>query len=133
MHDAGRVLILLIALVLNLSALGTASAGDWPKDSIVKENSESPDGHYAVLVQSMGAATEQEDNESGVYLADLKEPHNVGKDRQSRLFRTSKPSRFGQGEAEQIARLKTRDTAHSIEEKSKLTESRIKTLQDLLW
>jgi hypothetical protein len=45
--------------------LGTASAGDWPKDYIVKENSESPDGHYAVLVQSMGAATEQEDNESG--------------------------------------------------------------------
>jgi len=42
-------------------------------------------------------------------------------------------NRFAKVKQEQIAWLKTRDPAHSTEEKSKLTESRIKTLQDLLW
>src|SRR6266513_2113280 len=78
MPDAGRVLIPLIALALNLSALGIAAAGDWPKNHVVQENSESPDGHYAVLVQSMDAATEQEDNERGVYLADVKSHTTLG-------------------------------------------------------
>lgn len=78
MRHTGRALILLIALALNLSALGIAAAGDWPRDYVVKENSESPDGHYAVLVQSMDAATGQEDNESGVYLADVKSHTTLG-------------------------------------------------------
>ena len=43
------------------------------------------------------------------------------------------PVRFAKVKQEQIAWLKTRDAARSIEEKSKLTESRIKILQDLLW
>jgi uncharacterized protein YecT (DUF1311 family) len=34
---------------------------------------------------------------------------------------------------EQVAWLKTRDDAHLVDEKSQLTESRIKTLQNLLW
>jgi hypothetical protein len=34
---------------------------------------------------------------------------------------------------EQIAWLKTREAAQSVEEKSKLTENRIRTLQELLW
>jgi hypothetical protein len=42
-------------------------------------------------------------------------------------------SRFAKVKQEQVAWLKTRDAAHPVEEKSKLTESRIKTLQDLLW
>jgi uncharacterized protein YecT (DUF1311 family) len=42
-------------------------------------------------------------------------------------------SRFAKVKQDQIAWLKTRDDAHSVEEKSKLTENRIKTLQDLLW
>lgn len=42
-------------------------------------------------------------------------------------------NRFARVKQEQIAWLKTRDAARSSEEKSKLTESRIKTLQDLLW
>ena len=42
-------------------------------------------------------------------------------------------NRFTNVKQEQIAWLKTRDAARSSEEKSKLTESRIKTLQDLLW
>ena len=42
-------------------------------------------------------------------------------------------NRFAKVKQEQIEWLKTRDAAHSVEEKSKLTETRIKTLQDLLW
>jgi hypothetical protein len=41
--------------------------------------------------------------------------------------------RFAEVKQEQIVWLKTRDAAGSVEEKSKLTESRIKTLQELLW
>jgi uncharacterized protein YecT (DUF1311 family) len=41
--------------------------------------------------------------------------------------------RFAKVKQEQIAWLKTRDAAQSVEEKAKLTESRIKTLQELLW
>ena len=78
MRHTGRALILLIAPALNLCALEIAAPGDWPKDYVVKENSESPDGHYAVLVQSMDAATGQEENESGVYLADVKSNTTMG-------------------------------------------------------
>jgi len=42
-------------------------------------------------------------------------------------------NRFAKVKQEQIEWLKTRDAAHSVEEKSKLTETRIKTLQALLW
>jgi len=78
MHDAWRGLILFIALALTLSASGTAAAGDWPKDYVVEENSESPDGRYAVLVQSTDAATAQDDNQSSVYLADVKSHTTLG-------------------------------------------------------
>jgi uncharacterized protein YecT (DUF1311 family) len=78
MHNAGRVFVLLVAAALNFSELGIAAAGDWPKDYVVKENSESPDGRYAVLVQSMDAATAQEDNESSVYLADVRNHTTLG-------------------------------------------------------
>jgi uncharacterized protein YecT (DUF1311 family) len=78
MHNAGGILILVIAVALNLSALAIAAGGDWPKDYVVKENSVSPDGHYTVLVQSMDAASEQEDNESRVYLADVKSHTTLG-------------------------------------------------------
>ena len=78
MRHTGRALILVIAPALNFCALGIAAPGDWPKDYVVKENSESPDGHYAVLVQSMDAATGQEENESGVYLADVKGHTTLG-------------------------------------------------------
>jgi len=42
-------------------------------------------------------------------------------------------NRFAKVKQEQVAWLKTREAAQSVEEKSKLTESRIKTLQNLLW
>jgi uncharacterized protein YecT (DUF1311 family) len=48
--------------------------------------------------------------------------------------RAVKPrDRFAKVKQEQLAWLKTRDAAQSVEEKSKLTESRIRTLQELLW
>jgi uncharacterized protein YecT (DUF1311 family) len=75
---AGRVLTVVIALALTLSALRTAAAGDWPKDYIVHENSESADGRYAVLVQSQDAALAEDDNESAVYLADTKAHATLG-------------------------------------------------------
>ena len=43
------------------------------------------------------------------------------------------PNHFGKVKQEQITWLKTRDAGKSVEEKSKLTENRIKALQDLLW
>jgi len=43
------------------------------------------------------------------------------------------PDRFAKVKQEQVAWLKTRDAVHSVEEKSKLTENRIRALQDLLW
>jgi hypothetical protein len=49
-----------------------AVAGDWPKDYVVQENSESSNGRYAVLVQSRDAAVENDSNRNDVYLADVK-------------------------------------------------------------
>ena len=43
------------------------------------------------------------------------------------------PDRFAKVKQEQIAWLKKRDAASSAAEKCKLTEARIKALQDLLW
>jgi uncharacterized protein YecT (DUF1311 family) len=43
------------------------------------------------------------------------------------------PDRFAKVKKEQIAWIKTRDTTHSIKGKSKLTEDRIRALQNLLW
>jgi len=43
------------------------------------------------------------------------------------------PDRFAKVKQEQVAWLRTRDAAHSVEEKSKLTDNRIRALQDLLW
>jgi uncharacterized protein YecT (DUF1311 family) len=77
-HVVERVLILLFALVLNLAASGNAASADWPPNYIVEENSASPDGRYAVLVQSQDAALAEDDNESAVYLADTKAHATLG-------------------------------------------------------
>jgi uncharacterized protein YecT (DUF1311 family) len=77
-HVVERVLILLFALVLNLAAWGIAVSADWPPNYIVEENSASPDGRYAVLVQSQDAALAEDDNESAVYLADTKAHATLG-------------------------------------------------------
>jgi hypothetical protein len=43
------------------------------------------------------------------------------------------PARFAKVEPEQTGWLKKRDAAQMAEEKSKLTEGRVRALQDLLW
>ncbi|HXY60866.1 MAG TPA: lysozyme inhibitor LprI family protein [Chthoniobacterales bacterium] len=53
-------------------ATSLAVAGEWPKDYVVQENSESPNGRYGVLVLSHDAAVENDSEESDVYLADVK-------------------------------------------------------------
>jgi hypothetical protein len=75
-RDAGRALVLL--LVLNLATSGIAAADDWPPNYIIHKNSESPDGRYAVLVQSQDTALVEDDNESAVYLADTKAYATLG-------------------------------------------------------
>ncbi len=71
-----RSLAIASALMLGLVS---ARGGDWPKDYIVREHSESPDGRYAVLVQTADAAEQQSSNESDVYLADVKNHTTLGK------------------------------------------------------
>lgn len=43
------------------------------------------------------------------------------------------PNRFAKAKQEEVVWVKARDSARSAEEKSKLTEERIRALQDLLW
>ena len=56
----------------------TVAAGDWPENYIVHEHSESPDGRYAMLVQSQDAALAEDHDESAVYLADSKAHATLG-------------------------------------------------------
>jgi hypothetical protein len=53
-------------------------AGDWPTNYVVRENSQSPDGRYVLLVETAEAADEQDTNESDVYLADAKAHTTLG-------------------------------------------------------
>jgi uncharacterized protein YecT (DUF1311 family) len=59
-------------------AASSAMAGDWPKDYVAEENSKSPNGRYAVLVQSQDVAIENDSDESHVYLADVKARATLG-------------------------------------------------------
>ena len=66
-----RVRILLFALSLNIGALRTVAAGDWPQDYVVHKDSESPDSRYGVLVLSHEAAVDNDQTERTPYLANL--------------------------------------------------------------
>ena len=54
-------------------------SGEWPEDYVVRENSQSPDGRYALLIQTADAAEAQESNEYDVYLADVEAHATLGK------------------------------------------------------
>ena len=69
-----RVLPAFSVLSLSYISLSSLFAGEWPEDYIVQENSTSPDGHYAVLVQTADASGDQND----VYLADVKAHTTLG-------------------------------------------------------
>ncbi|HWY39996.1 MAG TPA: lysozyme inhibitor LprI family protein [Chthoniobacterales bacterium] len=73
-----RVLLFPIAFSVLILKAAPLKAGEWPKDYIVREDSESPDGRYALLVQTADAADQQNSNESDVYLADVKAHTTLG-------------------------------------------------------
>lgn len=66
---------LLIIMFCSVLALASATAIDWPEDSVVHEGSESPDGHYGILVPGEEPNEEEWDN----YLANLKTHRILGK------------------------------------------------------
>jgi hypothetical protein len=68
-----------LAIAFSMLGLVYASGDDWPKDYIVRENSESPDGRYALLVQTADGAEKQNNNESDVYLANTNNHTTLGK------------------------------------------------------
>jgi uncharacterized protein YecT (DUF1311 family) len=87
MHDVGRVLLLLVTLTLNFSGSGTLTAGDWPKDYVVHENSESPDRRYGVIVFSKQAAIEHDQTDANTsYLANLQTRQTLGEIRGTDYF-----------------------------------------------
>lgn len=82
-----RVLILLFALTLRITASRTVAAGDWPQNYIVHKDSKSPNGHYAVLVLSKEAAIDQDQTEGNTtYLANLQTRQTIGEIRGTDYF-----------------------------------------------
>ena len=65
----------------------TVAAGDWPENYIVHEHSESPDGHYAVLVLSQQAAIDQDATDGNTtYLGNLQTGKTLGEIRGTDYF-----------------------------------------------
>ena len=85
MRYIGRVLIVPFVLSPNIAASRTHAA-DWPENYVVRENSESPDGQYGILVASMDAWEKDETLEETNYLANLKNHRLMGKIRGADYF-----------------------------------------------
>ena len=65
-HGASLVLLALVV------TFRTVAAGDWPENYIVHEHSESPDGHYGILVLSQQAVIDQDGTDGNItFLANL--------------------------------------------------------------
>jgi uncharacterized protein YecT (DUF1311 family) len=87
MHLVGRTLVALFTLGLNIGVSGSVSATDWPKDYIVHEGSQSPNGRYAILVLSKQAAIEQDQTEGNTtYLANTETRQVLGEIRGTDYF-----------------------------------------------
>ena len=87
MHLVGRALVALITLGLNIGVSSNVSATDWPKDYIVHEGSESPNGQYAILVLSKQAAIDQDQTEGNTtYLANRETRQLLGEIRGTDYF-----------------------------------------------
>jgi hypothetical protein len=71
--DAQR---LVISALLSFVACGSAAAIDWPKTYVVAEDTTSPDGKYALIVQSYEAG--RDDEERAVFLANIPEHKVIG-------------------------------------------------------
>jgi hypothetical protein len=70
---------LLVIVFCSVLLLASVRAAKWPEDYVVEENSESPNGRYALLIQTQDAAEEQENSEHSVYLANVKAHQVLGK------------------------------------------------------
>ena len=79
----GALLVLFALVVTSI----TVAAGDWPENYIVHQHSESPDGHYGVLVLSHQAAIDQDQTEgNSTYLANLQTRKTLGEIRGTDYF-----------------------------------------------
>jgi hypothetical protein len=76
-HTA-RILALLFGVSLNVGLSEPAAAVDWPDGYVVRENTASPDGRYAVLVPTMEAWEKDESLSEANYLADVKNHRVLG-------------------------------------------------------
>jgi hypothetical protein len=75
---------ILFALVVTFR---TVAAGDWPENYIAHEHSESPDGHYGILVLSQQAAIDQDETDGNItYLANLQTRKTLGEIRETDYF-----------------------------------------------
>ena len=80
-HGALLVLFVLVA------TLKPVAGGDWPENYIVHESSESPDGHYGILVLSQQAAIDQDQTDGNTtYLANLQTRKTLGEIRGTDYF-----------------------------------------------
>lgn len=76
MRLAQAALLLLFALLVTFR---TVNAGDWPENYIVDHHTESPHGHYGVLVLSHQFAIDQNKTEGNTtYLANLQTRQTLG-------------------------------------------------------
>jgi hypothetical protein len=77
-------LLVLFAFVVTSK---TVAAADWPENYIVHEHSESPDGHYGVLVLSQQAAIDQYKTDGNTtYLVNLQTRKTLGEIRGTDYF-----------------------------------------------
>lgn len=84
MRLAFGVSVVLFALI---ATIRTLAAVDWPENYIVHEHSESPDGHYGVLVLSHQAAVDQDETDGNIsYLANLQTRKILGEIRGTDYF-----------------------------------------------
>jgi len=80
-HGASFVLFALVV------TFRTVASGEWPENYIVHEDSESPDGHYGVLVLSQQAAIDQDETDGNTtYLANLQTRKTLGEIRETDYF-----------------------------------------------
>jgi len=119
-------------------------SGNWSQSSARKISSEqtdalqsSYDDNFAKhMIVATNPAQAPEDFTGSVFSSEEEKADALDKmmnDVYQAVRSVLPPDRFAKVKQEQVAWLRTRDAAHSVEEKSKLTENRIRALQDLLW
>jgi uncharacterized protein YecT (DUF1311 family) len=119
-------------------------SGNWSESSARKINSEQNDALQTAyddnfakhMIVAADPAQAPEDFSGSVFSSEQEKSDALDKmmnDVYQAVRSILPPDRFAKVKQEQVAWLKTRDAANSVEEKSKLTENRIRALQDMLW